>query len=217
MTNKKPRKLLAFVVQEIEEGTGGIVYAYTNAQARREGSQQFSDGDFDSVECHRAKWADEYAPGPVPLLVLLAHGWWQECHQCGLRCYEAEDGEGNPITPVEENGRLFCGAACQEAFHTERAEIAYLKEHAVAIEAARLEARYPGVTVFPDQAHVYTVRHGGVRHVQQLHLPFTFPGCTIGNAKWGFNQTGPERTLWICNGDKKAWDEWRSHAEGGTE
>jgi hypothetical protein len=62
----------AFKVLETGDGTGGIVYAKTNAQARREGAQQFGSGDFFGVECSRA-----------PQFDLFADGWWMECEECG--------------------------------------------------------------------------------------------------------------------------------------
>lgn len=204
----KPRKLLAYAVQETCEGTGGIVFAYTNAQARREGSQEFSDGDFDSVECHRAQWADQYAPGPVPVLALLDHGWWQECHKCYRQCSAEEDYEGHPIAPVEENGRLFCSAECQTAFHRDNEEIAALTELAVAHEISRLLKAHPGVTILPDR-HVYTTVHDGVRHVGQIRLKFTFPGCKIGPASWGFYNVGEQPQAMVCYGDMDAWKAWR--------
>lgn len=72
----------AFHVTETTEGTGGIVYAKTNAQARREGSCQFGDGDFHGWECRRAPEFDGMDPHGPSKELLFDHGWWFECEEC---------------------------------------------------------------------------------------------------------------------------------------
>ena len=69
----------AFVVQETDEMTGGIVYAKTNAQARRLGSYQYADGDFFSVTCRRFPQADGLERDPrAQQWALFDAGWWHE-------------------------------------------------------------------------------------------------------------------------------------------
>ena len=69
----------AFVVQETCEMTGGIVYAKTNAQARRLGSCQYADGDFFSVTCRRFPQADGLERDPrAQQWALFDAGWWHE-------------------------------------------------------------------------------------------------------------------------------------------
>jgi hypothetical protein len=76
------KPLKAYAVTETTEGTGGIVYAKTNAQARREGSCQFGDGDFHGWECRRAPEFDSMAPHGPSREDLFEHGWWFECEEC---------------------------------------------------------------------------------------------------------------------------------------
>lgn len=204
--------LLAYCVRETEEHTGGIVFAKTNAQARREGAAQYSDGDFHSVECFRAKWADIYTPGPVPILALVENGWWHECTGCGRRCSYDEDDGGEPINPVEDSNGLFCTPACQVEFYREKTEIAYLSAVAIDTEKRRLSRILPGC-VIAESAHVYTKVHHGVRYVHQIRLNFTFPGCAIGPASWGFNKVGEQPYASVCNGDLAAWELWRATKE----
>lgn len=105
----------AFSVQETDERTGGIVFAKTNAQARRQGSSAYSDGDFHSVECYRAPWADRYAlQGYVPTNAMIANGWHYECWHCGQYLpdeeadFEAATGNGHTA---------FCNELCEYDYH----------------------------------------------------------------------------------------------------
>ncbi|WP_257556484.1 hypothetical protein [Sphingobium sp. CFD-2] len=82
-------EIKAYSVQETCEGTGGIVFAKHNVVARRIGARRHGDGDFDSVTCHRAPWADRYAEdGHVPASAAIEAGWWFECAGCGRRINE---------------------------------------------------------------------------------------------------------------------------------
>ena len=86
---KAEKPIKAYIVQEEDEGTGGVVFAKTNAQARRIGAHEYGDGDWDSVVCRRAPWADEYvAAGHVPTRAYLQMGWYWECTGCELRMSE---------------------------------------------------------------------------------------------------------------------------------
>lgn len=62
--------LKAYYVLEDCENTGGIVFARSSAEARREGSREFGDGDFNWGRARRVPWADGYAPGPVPFKMM---------------------------------------------------------------------------------------------------------------------------------------------------
>ena len=82
-SSRNPIPLLrAFKVTETCEDTGGIVFAKSNAQARREGASIFADGDWYGVECRRAPEFDRFSPGPVPESAMMDAGWYQWC-KCG--------------------------------------------------------------------------------------------------------------------------------------
>ena len=67
----------AYIVQETDEMTGGVIYAKTNAQARRLGANQFADDEFYSVICYRAPEFDGLERNPkAQTYLLLARGWW---------------------------------------------------------------------------------------------------------------------------------------------
>jgi len=85
------KQLRAYSVTEEDEQTGGIVFARSSAESRRIGSSKFGDGDFNWGQARRAQWADRYAPGPVPTLVMLANGWWFTCASCERRIVDSAD------------------------------------------------------------------------------------------------------------------------------
>ena len=93
--------LKAYVVTEDTEGTGGVVYAKTNAQARREGSCQFGDGDFNWGSARRAPEFDTFAPEGPPKSVMFEHGWWFECEECGMHARHDAGG-------IEVEGVFYC-------------------------------------------------------------------------------------------------------------
>lgn len=157
MTRPKPktRPMLAYNVQEEDEGTGGIVFATSSIAARREGANRYHGGDFSGLMCRRAKWADSYAPGPVPQIAMVENGWAIKCAGCGRGIGEGYDNERRSlfVDKVEVDGGLYCEPACR-ARHVfrkaayEMAEITELKRL-----RERLWAEAPGVTF---------TQHGGV-------------------------------------------------------
>lgn len=69
------------------EGHSEIVFADTPGKAKN-GVVHLWD-DFIELSAIRRPEFDGYADkGTVPVEVLLAHGWWWECHKCGDRVYE---------------------------------------------------------------------------------------------------------------------------------
>lgn len=86
------RPLLAYRVVEDCESTGGIVFAKTNAQARRLGASDFNAGEFDGLICNRAPEFDKYCPGPVPREALFENGWYYECEECSGHAYKDNGG-----------------------------------------------------------------------------------------------------------------------------
>lgn len=114
-------KLKAYEVREPDEGNCVIVYADTNVVARREGAGELGC-EFEEVDsCLRAPWADQYAPGPVPLHASLANGWWHSCSGCGCE-FDAQGIRGldedkqpeiDPVQDSEHNN--YCSHGCMMA------------------------------------------------------------------------------------------------------
>lgn len=113
--------LKAYKVREPDEGNCVIVYADKNVVARRQGAVELGC-EFDEVEsCTRAPWADQYAPGPVPLHASLAAGWRHGCCGCGCE-FDAdgicglEDDDQPEIDPVQDNKAMaYCSPGCMMA------------------------------------------------------------------------------------------------------
>lgn len=131
-------KLKAYEVRESNEGNCVIVYAGKNVVARRHGAEELGC-EFEEVEsCTRAPWADQYAPGPVPLHASLAAGWWHGCCGCGCE-FDAdgirglEDDKQPDIDPVQDSkGMDYCSPGCMMADWQKR-------QTQKALEAAAIE------------------------------------------------------------------------------
>lgn len=171
-------KLKAYEVRDGEEGHCVIAFSTSNAAARRKGADKL-DLDWESIEsCRRAPAFDAYAPGPVPPTVLLEHGWWQECLECGRRCeHESyDDDHDEELNPVDHGDQIFCTPRCQGVnFAKARAN--------TAARAAMVElvlTRFPGCTI--KRVHVYGERleKSEPGHGLLSTAEFTFPGAQYG-------------------------------------
>lgn len=114
------KRLKAYEVRADDFDGGGsvvITFATNNATARREGAAKLDLEWHDIDSCRRAPQFDQYAPGPVPPLVLIEHGWWFECGWCGAKVdadNEQEDDDGNLLpyeAPVAIGSTVYCCAA----------------------------------------------------------------------------------------------------------
>lgn len=212
-----PRPLKAYSVQEEDEGTGGIVFARSSAEARRNGSCIFGDGDFNWGKARRTPWADQYAPGPVPQLVMLDHGWWFHCNGCGVRIGddEQEDENGDPIEqkPIEVGTAIYCTTECRERHLVDRAEATRVQDEAKESLRAELLRRVPGAEIADDDPHrphhAHATKVDGRYVLKQVIIYFTFPGCKAGKATFRFDEIGQEPQVYICNCDLEAWNAWR--------
>lgn len=198
----------AFLVQETDDFTGGIVFAKTNAQARRQGADEFANGDFYSVTCRRASWADQYESTTVPKLAYIANGWTYDCCGCGKRI---EDDVEEDLDPVEHEHFIYCTPACRDRDMVERTEAAALEQMALAYEKTRLLKSVPTVTITSE--HVYSITYHGNRHIKQLILNFTFPKAKHGGGEWRFDNIGEKPVLKVSQGDLPAWYEFRDNSK----
>lgn len=164
-------EIKAYSVQETCEGTGGIVFAKYNVVARRIGASMYGDGDFHSVTCNRAAWADEFAErGSVPASAAIWAGWWFECTGCGRRisedlpsAWENDVGRDEPLRgqqllyarwePEHVIGdmdtAIFCRKSCNDAHVAHEAERKRRQDRAVEAFKRRILKRFPDAT-FPD-------------------------------------------------------------------
>lgn len=110
-------KIKAYEVRDGDEGNCVIAFATNSAAARREGGGKLGL-EFEEVEsCTRAPWADQYAPGPVPMHAYLENGWWFECNHCGVSFdangrHDANDRD-DEFQPVKDGGLNYCSPTCK--------------------------------------------------------------------------------------------------------
>lgn len=167
-----------------------IVFATNSATARREGANE-CNCEWEEVDhCRRRPALDQYAPGPVPPLALIAQGWHYECFHCSCRVDEdMDDVEADPhfdtwseAQPVPRGQFVYCSPACA-AIDAARRRGRRAAETAL-IEL--VEAKYPGAVAI--HAHVY----GDRLDTKPGHCSasFTFPGgrypatYKFGDAAW---------------------------------
>lgn len=209
----------AFIVQETDEGTGGVIFAKSNIAARKIGASEYNGGEIGGMSVHRAPGLDQYAETGVPARVMIEEGWWFECSGCGMRINEENLSEdGRPVSGVVGvmDSLVFCCALCHEQWtETQRrkreagdAFLAKLKQHA----ARRLGAVDFVAGEFKE--HVYVVEVDGHLIVRQAVVSFKFPGMAVGPANLRYDEAhndGPQPLVfYCCNGDKDAFEAFAS-------
>lgn len=185
----QPFSLKAYVVLEEGDGTGGIVFAKSNAQARREGSERYADGDFDSVSCRRAGEFDHYYPGPVPTSVLFEHGWWFQCGGCRKRL-DADVAYDEKLSPIFDEKRGF--AWCSPWHKLDDVERDGKYEALKSLGAVMARLALPDDCTILD-GMVISQRHG------KVGAKFNFPGG-MWLATWD-NVDGVQ----VAHADQNAW------------
>lgn len=204
-------KLKAYEVRDDGEGYCCVVFATNGATARREGASELGT-DWERIEsCTRAPHLDQYAPGPIPPMTLIEHGWWFECQRCGRRVSDAmdEELEDDGLDPADFVPRpagktgVYCSACCERADHMEKRG----REEAEDALREVFEAKFPGADVV--HIHVYggpkleapeDPSRGGGRFV----VTFTFPGGRF-SSQWNFG----DDKCWVPMGDQEAFKAWR--------
>jgi hypothetical protein len=181
--NRRPsvKPPLAYEVSDGDEQMV-IIFASTNAAARRLGAKEM-DIDFDEVDsCRRRSQYDQYSPGPVPPLVLIDNGWWFECHGCGRKiCADPWDEENEtdvgPENAVQAPGSgLYCSEVCKADSDQQKAECKAVEAAGVAAMVRYLMSGTPIARV--ERTHgfaSYSSRHGRIE-LQRVVVDFSLPG-----------------------------------------
>lgn len=199
-------ELKAYEVRDDGEGYCCVVFATNGATARRDGASELGT-DWESIEsCCRAPHLDQYAPGPVPALTLIEHGWWFECSHCGRRVSdgmgeELEDDGLNPDDfiprPAGKTG-IYCSAGCECAAHMEKRG----REEAEDALREVFEAKFPGAEIL--HIHVYGGPKLETGDQGRYVVTFGFPGSQY-SSRWDFGD-GFCRVPMI---DQEAFKAWR--------
>lgn len=215
------KPLKAYAVLETGEGTGGIIFARRDIEARKRGSCEFSDGDISSVTCRRAAWADQYAETQrVPVLAAIEQGWNFECHGCGARLdYDWFYENGKPLEGVIGfmEGRVFCCAECKSADEAVESQKKDVGEDFLGTLRAMVQKRFGDVEFVSGygREHVYVIHDDGGYSVGQAFVSFTFPGQAIAPASlkyqfpysFSWDGVGCPKPYFTCtNGDREAFE-----------
>jgi hypothetical protein len=163
---------------ETHDAFSCIVFATNSAAARRDGANELDSCWEDVESCRRAPSYDQYAPGPVPNDVLIADGWWFECHGCTTTVsddsFRAADGsvidEGTYVVRAQQ---VFCSQECL-ARH-DASERMNVDAQAALIEL--VETKFPGCKI--ESVHVYGNKLEASKpgHGVKCLAYFTFPGA----------------------------------------
>lgn len=201
------RTLKSYEVRDDGEGYCTIAFATNSATARREGASAL-DTDWESIEsCTRKPEFDSYAPGPVPPLTLIEHGWWFECQHCGWRVSNnmAEELEDEGLDPEDfvpqpagQHG-VFCSAACAAESAAEKR----LHERAEANLLEVFEARFPDAKVLEYRAYGTRLEPKEAR-VRKNWVSFKYPGAQWA-AVWEFGCSHVD----VPHDDVPAFNAWR--------
>lgn len=178
------KRLKAYEVRNDYEGHCCIEFATSNAAARRTGAGELNI-DWEDVEhCRRKPEFDQYAPGPVPMQVLLEHGWWFTCHECDRKVSEdlAQDVEDDGLDPDDfaitiEGEAIYCSIACSNKHWLKKRR--RVAAHAAFVEV--VEARFPGCSVkhihiYGDRLEPGFHRNGSYESDAKCIARFAFPG-----------------------------------------
>lgn len=174
----KPEKpLLAYTAYDGDEHTV-VVFAKTNAHARRLAAGVFGYDWHEVCDVRRESRFDRHSPGPVPQMALLEAGWWFECSGCGRRVANEEvdrDDDPHPLgwamEPVEFGNFIYCCIQCREHEIDLSTKRAGIKARVEAELVAEILAKYPELTV--DRTHSYVDRD---LQPQEVIAEFRFPG-----------------------------------------
>lgn len=190
----------AYTVTDDYEGECVIIFAERSVVARREGANELN-AEFGEVTCRRAQWADEYAPGPVPVEAQINRGgFWFECScGCGRRIDsdegQAQDADENPMDPIYGGGGVYWNAGCKSADERRQREEQERDAHDQAYARAAVLARFPFATEI--QGYRRTLSRTTV-----LYASFRFPG----GKSWTNWEVGAA-TISIAQEDLAAWSE----------
>ena len=214
--------LKAYACTEDCEGTGGIIFAQTNLEARKSASNIWGDGELAGWNVHRAPGLDKYHAKGVPTWVLIADGWNFECNGCGMRMDETSlEDEGLSVEGVvgKENGWSFCSHQCRTEYKSRRAAADAFGEAFLDMMKDRLRDRFHGQDLcFGDhQHHVYVPMWNEPLAVDQAWVSFSYPGAKYGAAHLKYEKNGERNEdqiscgRWfysVPNGDVPAYEEW---------
>ena len=220
------KPLLAYTVQEEGEGTGGVVFARSNVEARRLGASQWGDGEFGGLIVRRAPWADHCAAsGVVPASLMVEAGWWFECAWSGARIdLDYLDDKGWKASGVvgSQHGPVFACKRYEQRYKAQKRREAEARERVIAQMKAIVLRRLPGVTFREGKyAHHWYGHEEGKRFLtEEAFVSFDWPGQKIGPASFRVRREQMMPDFECCQGDREAFEAFAASTlptPGGTD
>ncbi|AOR78629.1 hypothetical protein BES08_10820 [Novosphingobium resinovorum] len=215
--------MLAYAVLEEGESTGGVIYARSAIAARREGANEYADGDFSYVTCHRAPWADAYHGKALDVGLMILHGWHFECSGCGGRIDEdmLDEKQIEPDDVIgHQHSAAYCDARCEAGAALEKAQAEHVQKRWLRRFAKIVKRRFPDAV--PELKHAYAILRDGRHVIEQVTVSFDFPGRQHWPAEltWrrrrdyagGYRRRAPQphasnKPTWQCaSGDREAFE-----------
>lgn len=202
-------KLKAYAVHDNHEGYGTVVFSTNGAAARRNGASDLGCEWEDIESCRRTPQFDQYAPGPVPPLMLIEDGWWFECSHCGRRVSSdmADELESEGLDPDNFEPRpagkrgVYCSEGCECRNHLNKS---YEEEATDALRQV-FEAKFPGAEILFIRATT-----DGPKLTVYSTVTFRFPGSAY-PVSWEFG----DEFCRVQQCDVEAFNAWRNEAERG--
>lgn len=219
----------AYVVMEMDERTGGVVFAKDKRTAERIGANKWADGEIGYVEVTRRADFDRYEDTGVPARILVEEGWHFECHGCGMRIDDSTfDDEGLPVSGIvgNESGAVYCCHTCRMQAQGREAQIKAFGDAFLDMLRDVVRTRFGEVEFVAGDSwgnHVYISRSYDPLVVSEASVAFNFLGQKIAPATLDYRHTirpscihpsgmdtiGPaECRFHCCNGDREAFEAW---------
>jgi hypothetical protein len=175
----------AYVVGENYEGHCEVVFAEKRGAAKAQGANALGIDFTEITSCRRTPSLDQYAPGPVPIKVLIEDGWR----------FEARDGDY--VSSDYED--MFFTRDGQDVYRSwmgwldERVADALEKKHMADCIAACLK-------LFPFAMDIYTASYS-----DGLSCLFRWPGGED-TVRW---RVGDDN-VWVTKREQAAWEAFRA-------
>lgn len=224
--SKTEKPMLAYAVLENDERTGGIIYATSNIAARRQGANEYGDGELSYVTCNRAPWADEYYGKALPVSVMVDNGWHFECSHCGGRIDEDMVWEKQIQTDDiigHQFSLCYCDARCEAGDALDKANREHVERRWVRRFMRIVRARFPEAK--PIKKGAYASRQGNHYAIQEVSVEFEFPGQQFGPATLSWQRRRNWRSPYdrqrskprytCCNGDREAFEAYAAATRPG--
>ena len=216
----------AYAIHEEYENTGGIVFAHHAVVARRIGAGEYADGEFDQVSCRRASWADCYADtGKVPVAAMVDNGWYFDCFGCGRRIdldlYDEPGYESwSPHDIIGyQHTAAFCRQGCKDDHEAHEAERKRRQQRVIERFGRIVLRKFPDAILtdgegYRAKARAYANHTKGRWIIEQVRVPFTYPGMQYGPGSLDYDRYPHNRTVkakphFTCaGGDVAAFEAW---------